>query len=196
MRTKHLLFRKLVVIATGGLLAFPVAMAATTHAKDGLHTTQTTGFAGPAVTGNLPMLAPGVQELGINGFLNWEDDTTYALQVSYGRFITSNWMLGGKIGIDGQNSDAGYSIGGFAEYNWLTGTQWVPYVGLSLEYNRLNYDDSNLNSFRAGAELGVKYFMRPNMAISAAVGGAWNSNTAPDSDDFQKQINFGLRYYF
>lgn len=195
MKTNNSLSIKLGALAIGALLAAPVATAATTYTKGGMQTT-TGQTATGAYGSNLPMLAPGVQELGVSGFLNWEDKATYALQLSYGRFVTSNWMVGGQIGIDGQNSDAGGAIGIFVEYNHLTGTQWVPFVGVSFEYNRLNYDDSNLNSFRAGAELGVKYFLRPNMALSLAAGGAWNSNTAPDSDDFQKQVNLGLRYYF
>ena len=178
--------------AIAGLIGASQAGAATSYSKDGMQTTG--GYTQPA--SNLPMLAPGVQELGVNGYLNWETETNYALRVSYGRFITSNLMLGGQIGVDGQNSDAGYSIGAFAEYNFLTGTQWVPFIGLSLDYNRLELDDDGLNSFRAGLELGVKYFLRPNMALSLAAGGAWNSNTFPDEDDFQKQVKLGLRYYF
>jgi hypothetical protein len=195
MKTNNLISSKLLALAMGGVLATPAAMAATTYTKGGMQST--TGYATSGAHGsNLPMLAPGVQELGVSGFLNWEDTTTYALHLSYGRFVTNNWMVGGKVGIDGQNSDAGGAIGVFVEYNHLTGSQWVPFIGVSFEYNRLNYDDSNLNSFRAGAELGVKYFMRSNMALSLAVGGGWNSNTAPGSDDFQKQVNLGLRYYF
>lgn len=35
----------------------------------------------------LPMLDTGVQELGLSGKLNWEEDTTYSFDISYGRFL-------------------------------------------------------------------------------------------------------------
>ena len=192
MKTKSYISPKLVALTVAGLVSTGAASAATTYSKGGMQTTD--NYTSPQ--SNLPMLAPGVQELGLSGFLNWDDDTVYALNISYGRFVTSNWLLGGQVGIDGVNSDAGYSIGGFAEYNFLTGSQWVPFIGLSLDYNHLETGSDSLDRLRAGLQFGVKYFMRPNMAITLAAGGAWNSDETPEGDDFQKQINLGLRYYF
>lgn len=192
MKVRTNTLRKLGALTFAGILGTGSALAATTSSKGGMQTTESYATG----SSDLPMLAPGVQELGLSGFLNWEDETRYALNVSYGRFVTSNWLLGGQIGIDGQNSDAGMAVGVFAEYNFLTGTKWVPFIGIAFDYNRLEGDDGGLNSFRTGAEFGVKYFMRPNMAITMAAGGAWNTNSLPEGDDFQKQINLGLRYYF
>lgn len=73
---------------------------------------------------------------------------------------------------------------------------WVQFIGIVFDYNHLEGDDGSLNSFRTGAEFGIKYFMRPNMAITVAAGGAWNGNSLSEGDDFQKQINLGLQYYF
>lgn len=185
------LMKATLLTLTGSLLSLS-AFAATTSGKDGLQSSG--GYAAP--TGNLPIIATGVQEFGLSGYLNWEDTTRYALSVSYGRFFSDNWLLGGRVGVDGQNSDAGYSIGAFAEYNFLTQSPWVPFVGFSADYNRLEYKGDSLDALRLGLELGVKYFFRPNIAASLSGGAAWNTDSFPDGDDFAKQINLGLRYYF
>jgi hypothetical protein len=168
-------------------------MAATYASKGGMQTSgysqQTGGFIDPG----LPMLATGVQEFGLAGRLNWQDETVYNLNLSYGRFVTDNWLLGARVGIDGVNSRAGYAVGVFAEYNFLTGTKWVPFVGLGLDYNHLRGRDRSVDSLRVSGEFGVKYFMRPNMAITASMVGSWDTDRLPDGDDFGSQVNFGLR---
>ncbi|MFT4175065.1 MAG: outer membrane beta-barrel protein [Luteolibacter sp.] len=174
------------------LIVCTQAFAATTSSKDGLQVTTS----GPVTDTGLPMIARGVQEIGLSGYLNWETNTNYALNFSYGRFFTDNWLLGARAGIDGQNSNAGYTLGVFAEYNFLTQSPWVPFVGVSADYNRLENNGDNLDALRLGLELGVKYFFRPNIAASLSGGAAWNSDRFPEGDDFAKQINLGLRYYF
>ncbi len=141
----------------------------------------------------LPMLAPGVQELGLAGRLNWEDDTAYSFDISYGRFITSNILVGVNGGITGVNSDKDYRVGVFGEYNFLTGTKWVPFVRSGLGYSRPDQGDNNLF---LGVDVGVKYFMRSNMAIFASIGGDWNVAGRGKSSGVAKQIDLGLKYYF
>ena len=136
------------------------------------------------------MLATGVQELGLSGRLNWEDDTAYKFDMSYGRFFSPNWLLGVEAGISGINSDKDYRAGLFAEYNFLTETRWVPFVRATASYEHPNTGESGGLFDLDG---GIKYFFRSNLAVSASIGGGWN--TSGDSD-FEKQVNLGLKFYF
>jgi hypothetical protein len=179
-----------------GLISTGAASAATTSGKDGMQSTTTDySQSGQRDTGDgLPMLAPGVQELSLSGRLNWEDNTAYNFDVSYGRFITSNWLVGVEAGITGINSDKDYRLGVFGEYNFLTGTKWVPFVRAGLGYTRPDEGD---DSVFVGVDAGIKYFMRSNLAIFASVGGDWVISGDDDGDDgFAKQIDLGLKFYF
>jgi len=184
------------------------SLGAAYSSKGAVHTTHHHHQAGGLIDPGLPMIAAGVQEFGLNGRLNWQDETIYNLNVSYGRFVTNNWLLGVDLGIDGVNSRAGYAIGVFAEYNFLTGTKWVPFIGLGVGYNHLRGTgtqviggvattiDSSSDSLRARGEFGIKYFMRSNMALTASMSGFWDTDSLPDRSDFGSQINLGLRYFF
>lgn len=145
---------------------------------------------------DLPNLSAGVQEFGLSGNLNWDSSTKYALDLSYGRFVTDGLLVGVKGGVIGENSDASFNFGVFGEYNFATGTKWVPFIGLGADWAHVSEDDFDADAIRLRGELGIKYFLRENMAISASMSGSWVSNTTPDGDDFGKQVNFGLRFYF
>lgn len=139
---------------------------------------------------NLPMLDKGVKELGLSGKLNWEEDTVYSFDISYGQFFTPNWLLGVEAGISGVDGDQDYRAGLFAEYNFLTNTPWVPFVRGTAGYVHPNSgEDGGLFDIDAG----IKYFFRTNLAISASIGGGWTTN---GDSDFEKQVNLGLRFYF
>jgi hypothetical protein len=178
---------KLGAIAAVCVLGTGLASAATTYSKGGMQTTHSqTGFAGSG----LPMLAPGVQELSLGGFLNWSGPTAYGLNISYGRFVTSNVQVGVLGQISGVNSDNDYRLGIFGEYNFLTGTAWVPYVRATGGYANPNQGSHSLALDLDG---GVKYFMRPNIAIYGEIGGGWVSD---GTREFNKQLNVGMNFYF
>ena|GEM_PF-1611074 len=164
--------------------------------QGGSYSSGTTSMWGDGSASNLPMLAPGVQELGLAGSLNWRDETAYNMQVSYGRFLTQNWLVGLRGGFQGVDSDVDFSVGVFGEYNWLTGTQWVPFAGLSADWAEVNSDFFDGNSIELGATLGVKYFFRPNIAVSVSLGAAWVADELPSGDDINRQVDIGLRFYF
>jgi hypothetical protein len=189
MKNKPTPLPTLGAITLASLLSIGTASAATMSSKDGMMTTST----GYTQSGGLPMLAPGVQELSLSGRLNWEDSTAYSFDISYGRFITSNWLVGIEAGITGINSDKDYRIGVFAEYNFLTGTQWVPFVRAGVGYAN---PDQGSSSATIGLDGGIKYFMRPNLAIFASMGGDWVISGSGSSDGFAKQVDLGLKFYF
>ena len=171
-----------------------MASAATTSGKDGMMSTTGSVHSERHLEGDgLPMLAPGVQELSLGGQLNWENSTSYSFDISYGRFVTSNWLLGVQAGITGVNSDKDYRLGVFAEYNLLTGTRWVPFVRAGVGYSHPDQGDSGAV---LGVDGGIKYFMRSNLAIFASVGGDWVISGDSGSDGFAKQVDLGLKFYF
>ncbi len=188
MKTITKSLNSLGTLALLSIVAISSATAATTSSKDGSLTT--TDNSSSRSDSGLPMLDTGVQELGLSGRLNWEEDTVYSFDISYGRFFTPNWLFGGEAGISGIDGDVDLRAGLFAEYNFLTGTQWVPFIRATAGYVRPNTgDDGGLLDLDAG----VKYFIRSNLAISASVGGGWTTN---GDSDFEKQVNLGLKFYF
>ncbi len=194
MKIVHTPIAKLGAIALAGMIPAGAASAATTHSKGGMQSTTVTQSHHSNYGGdNLPMLAAGVQELSLGGSLNWDDSTAYNFDISYGRFLTQNWLVGVQAGITGVNSNKDYRLGVFGEYNFLTGTQWVPFVRTGVGYTRPNQGS---NSALFGVDVGVKYFMRSNMALFASVGGDWVISGRGNSNGFAKQIDFGLKYYF
>jgi hypothetical protein len=193
MKNKQTPITRLGAIFFAGLISTGAASAATTYSKGGMQTS--TGHTQSSYSGDsLPMLAPGVQSFNVRGGLNWDNQTLYYLDISYGYFVTSNVQVGIKGLLVGENSDKSYGLTPFVEYNFLTGTQWVPYVGANVGY--INpYGGSH--SAEAGVTAGVKYFFRPNIAISAEVGGAWHiSGDRGESDGFRKQLTLGTNFYF
>ena len=192
MKNKHNPSVKLGVIALASILSIGAATAATVSGKDGMSTTTANTQTGYVDSG-LPMLAAGVQELSLGGRLNWEDSTAYSFDISYGRFLTANWLVGVQGGITGVDSNRDYRGGIFAEYNFLTGTRWVPFVRAGVNYSHPDQGDSNL---LLGVDAGVKYFMRSNLAIFASVGGDWIVTGDGGSDGVAKQIDLGLKFYF
>jgi hypothetical protein len=195
MKNKQTPITKLGAIVLTGLISTGAASAATTSGKDGMQSTTGHTRSDYRDAGDgLPMLAPGVQELSLSGRLNWEDSTSYSFDISYGRFITSNWLVGVQAGLTGINSDKDYRLGVFGEYNFLTGTKWVPFIRTGVGYSRPDEGD---DSVFVGVDAGIKYFMRSNLAIFASVGGDWIISGDDDGDDgFAKQLDLGLKFYF
>lgn len=175
------------------ILSAGAALAATTSSKGGMDTSTSIQSDRTYGSDGLPMLAQGVQELSLSGRLNWEDNTAYNFDISYGRFINSNWLVGVDAGITGINSDKDYRLGVFGEYNFLTGTKWVPFIRAGLGYSRPDQGD---DSVFLGSDVGIKYFMRSNLAIFASVGGDWVISGDDNGDGFAKQIDLGLKFYF
>ena len=53
------------------------------------------------------------------------------------------------------------------------------------------------NSIGLGVDLGVKYFIRENLAVSFSIGAEYAfDDVFPGGDDFAQTINIGTRFYF
>ena len=155
-------------------------------------------------------LPAGTQELGVQGNAKLGSDYQVNLNGSYGKFIKDNWELGGTTSINLNEHNKLAKIGVFTEYNFVNSTNWVPYVGAATELAALNYNEDgvgadlgqNGDSWALNVKLagGVKYFINPNVALSAEV----NYNIATDDIDMTSSklknsmtnIVFGTRFYF
>lgn len=145
-----------------------------------------------------PMLSKGTQEFGISGNLNFADDFAYNLDLTYGWFIQDNWQVGFTASTQGVDDDLSFGLGLFTEYNFSRqNSKWVPFVGLSAEWARLDSDFFDESSISLGLDLGLKYFIRENIALSFSIGADFAfDDVFPGGDDFQQQINIGTRFYF
>ncbi len=161
---------------------------------------------------DLPMLNQGAKELALSGTLEFPDfeKIDFDIDTSYGYFFRDGW----ELGIRALGSDLGgverFDVSGFTEYNFNRGSNIVPYLGASVGLANFSYDEG---SFDASTNLdadgtatvfeiqaGIKWFIRPYMAISTAIG----FNVASDDiyaadnnlEDNLTRVRVGLRYYF
>ncbi|WP_456295699.1 outer membrane beta-barrel protein [Vibrio sp. AK197] len=162
------------------------------------------------------MLEQGTQEVSVQGNLNldYSDDYLLVLDSTYGYFITDDWEIGGGLGINMSEHNKRFEFGAFTEYNFTNSTDFVPYVGAAAQFATLDYksghgfdgdwgsekDDGTNNALNFKMALGLKYFVNPNVALSAEV----NYNIATDDvnvtkdglEDSFTNIVFGTRFYF
>lgn len=147
--------------------------------------------------GTLPNLSVGVQEFGLSGNVDYADDIAYNLNLSYGYFFKENWQVGFNAAVQGEDSDANFGLGLFTEYNFVGESKWVPFVGVSARWARLGSDALDSDSIALGVDLGVKYFLRENLALSFSIGADYAfDDVFPGGDDFQQTIKIGTRFYF
>lgn len=158
-------------------------------------------------------LSEGTQEISAQGNLNLDhwDDYQFLLDSSYGYFILDDWEVGGNVGINMTGSNKRYTFGAFTEYNFTNSTNFVPYLGLATQFAALSYSDANgldgdlgkdgnNSALNLKVAAGVKYFINPNVALSAEV----NYNVATDdinvsSDSLESSFSnivFGTKFYF
>lgn len=161
-------------------------------------------------------LPAGTQELGVQGNAKLGSGWDLNLNGSYGKFIRDNWELGGtaSIGAKDHNDEFNARIGVFTEYNFVNSTNWVPYVGAATELGGLHMSDNGTDtnfgkdgdSWALNVKLaaGVKYFVNPNVALTAEAnyniatddifsGDSYSSDKLKDS---MTNIQFGTRFYF
>ncbi len=157
----------------------------------------------------LPNLSAGTQEFGLDGNVQFGGDVIYNLNLSYGYFFKDNWEVGFTAGIQGADTQLGADIGLFTEYNFNLGSKFVPYVGASVALASLSTDNGgSLNSslpddatsVALGGEVGVKYFLRENIAITGSVDFKWSPDDVfggvEDASAAASNINIGTRFYF
>ena len=162
---------------------------------------------------DLPMLDQGTKELAISGTLELPEfeEIDFDIDASYGYFIREGWEVGGRLlGADlGGVERFDFSL--FTEYNFNRQSNIVPYIGVSVGVADVSYDEGSFDTDTSltpndetstvfGVQGGIKWFVRPYMALSTSI--AFNVSTddiyQADNElaDNLTRFRIGLRYYF
>ena len=161
----------------------------------------------------VPLLQAGTKELSLSGQLNNIDDwgdLEYQLDLSYGYFIADGWEVGITADLRDINDSRLISVGLFTEYNFNRTGHFVPFIGAAVQLGSVDLSDGV--RVRGGVrdfddeglileiEAGVKYFFRPNIAITASISFEWSSEDIyavdDNAEDAISNILIGMRYYF
>lgn len=169
------------------------------------------GYTSAQDTDWTPMLDAGTQEISVSGRLEFPDfeKLDYDLEGSYGYFLKDGWEVGAQLGASDFGGVDRVDVGLFTEYNFNRQSRWVPYLGAAVGLGSVSFDDGDFdadteldddNGVVFDLEAGVKWFVRPYMAISTAVN--WQLSTddiyATDNslEDNLTTVQVGMRFYF
>lgn len=153
----------------------------------------------------VPLLHKGTQEFSVGGHVDFEDfdELEYDLRFSYGRFVADGWELGITGSFSDQSDVRHLTLGLFTEYNFNRDSRWVPFIGASAEWagaDISDIDDADIDTIQLGGEIGLKYFMRPNIAISGSIRFQWAADEIWEVDDALEDsattLFLGMRFYF
>ena len=159
-------------------------------------------FAAMTSTNYGVMLSGGTKELAVVGNFDpsTESDTNIELGVKAGLFIQDLLEVGGSAGFQDNDTVERWNVGTFAEYNLDLGSDWVPYIGLGLDFAQVDIGTTDENALIFGIEGGVKHFIAPNIAISVALElQAATDDIFPDDGDADStnfDIDLGMRFFF
>ena len=129
------------------------------------------------------------------------DNTTLSVEGAVGYFITDGLELGirqgiGYADIEGDDDVLNASTRGFLDYNFNLG-RFVPFLGVTLGYL---YGDRVNDTFIAGPEGGLRYFMTTDAFLQALVAYDFTFDDADDADEafddgrFVYALGFGIRF--
>lgn len=143
--------------------------------------------------------AVGLQGSGSSD--NDVDNTTLSIEASVGYFLSNSLEAGIRQGIgyadiqDGSDIWNG-STRGYLDYNFDL-NRWRPFLGVNLGYL---YGDNVNETWIAGPEGGLKYFLAPEAFLLALVEYNFTFDDADQADDafddgrFVYSLGFGIRF--
>lgn len=156
-----------------------------------------------------PTLHKGTHELTLQGFADLEkrDDYWYFADVGYGYFVIDGLELGINVVLEGSDDYDRISLGPFVEYNFLTKSRYVPFVGFGAQWINADLDigsgdqlvSSSTDALLLDVEGGLKIFLSNNIAISTALAYEWATEdvfeAGNDADDGNALLKLGMRFY-
>jgi len=126
---------------------------------------------------------------------NDKDFDTFNVSANFGvgYFLSDQFEVGMRPGViiaDG-GSQYSWSLPVFADFHFDLGNGWVPFVGANIGYNigGGNVEDSWI----AGPEAGVKYFVNGTTYVYGIVQYEFNLNDGFDSGGFLYGLGLGVR---
>jgi len=156
-----------------------------------------------------PMLDRGTKELSVSGRLELPDfeKIDYDIDTSYGYFFQDGWEVGVQLAASDFGGTDRLDVTGFTEYNFNRESNIVPYVGGALGLATVDFDDglgldSDLDDdgWIFNVETGIKWFLRPYMAITTSIDFKVATDdifaTGDQIEDNLTSIRIGMRFYF
>jgi hypothetical protein len=137
---------------------------------------------------------PGDWEITLNGSGTSDedfDDTQFAIEGSFAKFLTRGWQVGVRQGVgfvDRGDDDWNGSTRLFTDYNFDL-NRLQPFLGLNFGYL---YGDGVNNSWIVGPEGGLKYFLLPDSFLFASM--EYNI-TFDDASDISEAYDDGRIVY-
>ncbi len=159
----------------------------------------------------VPNLNKGTKSLDVNGSYdsNTALDYQFNLGLGVGYFFIDNFEVAVVGGVQSNSFADTYEFGAIAEYNFTTGTPWVPFVTVGVLWAGTELDDDIYNDegdFDKDAWLGrfgggIKYFFRDDIALSLnckydVASKDIYGNDDGDRDGYNWTMGLGLRFYF
>lgn len=156
------------------------------------------------VVGLLPSLAMAVPQAG-----DWElrldghgasdkdfDNNSLGASAQVGYFFTDALQVNLRQGlswdkVQGIGSDWSGSTGVGIDYEFQIGDQWRPYVGASLGYT---YGDDVDESWVAGVEGGVKYYVNASTFVFGQIGYNWLLDDSASDGGFGYGLGIGFNF--
>lgn len=143
--------------------------------------------------------AVGLQGSGSSD--NDVDNTTLSIEASVGYFLSDGFELGVRQGIGYADVQGGSdlwrgSTRGYLDYNFNL-QRWRPFLGVNLGYL---YGDQVNESWIAGPQGGLKYFLTPEAFFQALVEYNFTFEDADQAEDafsdgrFVYSLGFGIRF--
>lgn len=150
-----------------------------------------------------PNLDKGTRVLEGAGHFDFMGDDLQ-IQLGYGRFVADGVEVAVLAGLQDNDAYMATELGIGAEYNFLSGSALVPFLGTSVVWADAEADESGLDADAAVFSLGggLKYFIRNDVALAAE--GAYqiaSDDIFVDSEDNELSddefsLLFSVRYYF
>lgn len=145
-------------------------------------------------------LPEGTQELNVAGNLNFDTDN-YNIAARYGYFISDDWEIGGDVNVALSDETDSMDFSMFTQYNFTNSTDFVPYIGISAGLLSAKNGDSNFlqnddDAFVFSTQLGVKYFINRNVALSAEFEQSWSDLEVQGMSDSFSEVRLGTSFYF
>ena len=128
------------------------------------------------------------------------DVSTTSIDVSYGRYLTPQHEVGLNVAymdtdVDGLGSVDGTTLGAFYQFNFDSGSNMVPFIGVDVAF--IGGDLGDAYDFGYGVSAGAKYY--PYEHVGVIFGIAWQNltgaeNWIDDEDGFNLNVGLSLRF--
>jgi opacity protein-like surface antigen len=153
--------------------------------------------------GVTPNLDQGTTVLDGSGYLNLMGDDLH-IQLAYGRLVVDNLEVALVAGLRDSEFYMSTELGVRAEYNFVFGSPFVPFLSASAVWASVESDASNIDAdaavFSVGA--GAKYFLQNNVALALsgnylmATDDIFVDNDDGKAQDDEFRILFSIRFYW